>query len=154
MNQIHTPINDIAVNANELMSLATSSSYQWFLNEQKIEGAMSRSYPYQGAEGVYRVVTLDGSCNKASNLVTITGLDNESYEFSVYPNPVQSDLSIEINSSFPAQAIIFDLLGRVWSTTTFTASANIPMHSLSNGIYILKVKTTEREMTRKVIVRR
>ncbi|MEP2669011.1 MAG: S8 family serine peptidase [Cyclobacteriaceae bacterium] len=146
--------NDIAVNANELVSLATSSSYQWFLNEQKIEGAMSRSYPYLGAEGVYRVVTFDGSCNRSSNLVTITGLDNELHEFSVYPNPVQSDLSIEINSPFPAQAIIFDLLGRVWSTTTFTASANIPLNSLSNGIYILKVKTTEREMTRKVIVRR
>lgn len=145
--------NDIAVNPNELVSLATSTSYQWFVNEQKIEGAIGRSYPYQGAVGVYRVVTYDGSCNRASNLVTITGLEHESNEFSVYPNPVQSELIIEINSSYPAQAVICDLLGRVWSTTTITASTNIPLNSLSDGIYLLKVKTLEKEIIRKIVVR-
>ena len=146
--------NSVAVNADNLVSLAISSSYQWFLNDQKIDGAVGRSYAYNGNEGVYRVVTYDGACNKASNLVTITGLENELVGLKVYPNPANDVLHVVFHSSPPVQAILSDLLGRVMSVSVFNNSVSISMNSLSNGIYLLKIKTGTGEIEKKIVVNR
>lgn len=149
---ISTERNDIAVNADNLVSLATSPTYQWFYNEQKIDGAIDRTYGYNGNVGVYRVVTYDGSCNRASRLVTISGLDDELHELKIYPNPVSDDLYIEFRSPYQAQAILTDLLGRVISTKTFRNSTSISMSGLQIGIYLLKVGTGTKEIVRKIVV--
>ena len=144
--------NAIAVSSDNLVSLATSSSYQWFLNEQKIDGAVGRTYAYNGNEGVYRVVTYEGTCNRSSGLVTITGMEENATQLKIYPNPVDDDLFIEFNSSYPAQATMTDLLGRTIITTVFDGSINIPVVHLTNGIYLLKVIAGGREIVKKIVV--
>ncbi|MGB4972714.1 MAG: T9SS type A sorting domain-containing protein, partial [Cyclobacteriaceae bacterium] len=146
--------NDVAVNANELVSLATASAYQWFHNEQKIDGAVGRTYGYNGNEGVYRVVTYDGSCNRASRLVTITGLEDELHEFEVYPNPVSDNLHIEFQSPYQVKAVLTDLLGRVISTKVFNNATSISVSSLQTGFYLLKLDAGTKEIVKKIVVSR
>lgn len=152
ISAVSTGMNDIAVSSDNLVSLATSSSYQWFLNEQKIDGAVERTYAYNGSEGVYRVVTYDGTCNRASDLVTITGIEEDVTQLKIYPNPVGDDLFVEFNSSYPAQATMTDLLGKTINSTVFNGSIHIPVAHLTNGIYLLKVKAAGREIIKKIVV--
>jgi hypothetical protein len=152
ISSVSIGMNDIAVSSDNLVSLATSSSYQWFLNEQKIDGAVGRTYAYNGAEGVYRVVTYEGKCNRSSGLVTITGIEENTTQLKIYPNPVGDDLFIEFNSSYPAQATMTDLLGRTINSTFFNGSINIPVVHLTNGIYLLKIKAGGREIVKKIVV--
>lgn len=147
-----TERNKVAVNAFDLISLATASSYQWFVNEQKEIGAVERSYPYNGREGLYRVVTYDGLCNRASELVTITGLKENDEFLNVYPNPAHNDLMVEVNSGTHAIATLTDLFGRVLVTTPFISNTDIPVKNLNNGLYLLKVKTEEKELVKKIII--
>lgn len=103
---------------------------------------------------MYRVVTYDGACNRASNLVTITGLENELVGLKVYPNPANDVLHVVFHSSSPVQAILSDFLGRVMSVSDFNNSISISMNSLNNGIYLLKIKTGSGEIVKKIVVNR
>jgi hypothetical protein len=128
--------NTIAINSSDLMSVATSSSYQWFLNEQKIPGATSRFYVYNGNEGVYRVVTYDGICNLASELITITGLETGMDQIKIYPNPANDELLIETNWPRPQVITLTDLVGRTMKQSMLHHFITIPTNELSNGIYL------------------
>ncbi|MEQ8424213.1 MAG: T9SS type A sorting domain-containing protein, partial [Cyclobacteriaceae bacterium] len=143
--------NEIAVGSDELVSASLSSAYQWFLNDERIEGATSRSYNYQGAEGVYRVVTYDGQCNRTSSLATITDLRTEETRLRVYPNPADVEIVIEFNSG-PTQVSVTDLLGRVVYSSQGNSKVTLPAHQLSNGIYLLKINDGVREVIKKILV--
>lgn len=147
------PKNSIAINSSDLMSVRTSSSYQWFLNEQKIPGATSRSYVYNGDEGVYRVVTYEGVCNLASELITITGLETEMDQIKIYPNPANDELLIEADLPSPQMITLTDLLGRTIKQSMLYHFMTISTNELSNGIYLLKIQNGNSELVRKIVIK-
>lgn len=148
-----TPKNEVAVSGSDLTSLTIASSYQWFKNEQKIEGATLRSYPYEGREGVYRVVTYEGTCNLTSDLVTITDLVSENHQLNIYPNPVDNALMIESDASQSSSIVLTDLLGKVVFKDHFNGTTKVYTQELSNGIYLLRITSSKGELVRKILVR-
>ena len=145
--------NEVTISSNDLFSVATAPTYQWFLNEQKIDGATSRSFAYLGGEGVYRVVTYDGECNRTSNLVTITGLNNIDSDIMIYPNPVKDVLHIKGLLSSPAQVQLTDVLGRVVYQVQLSRDLSIPVNELNDGVFVLQVRSNKKTITRKILVK-
>ncbi len=149
----NTVKNEVAVNSDQLASVATSSSYQWFLNEQKIIGATSRTYEYQGAEGAYRVVTYDGACNRSSNLVTITGLADEQFDdVMIYPNPADETITIEVRSQSPGWVVLNDNLGRTIFESKLDQHLSIPLQPINDGSYILLLRQANKTIVKKILV--
>ena len=76
----------------------------------------------------------------------------------IAPNPVSSELTIEIeNSSYASQVLITDARGKVlFSTSADAGSAkdlSIDMSGFSNGVYMVKIVTGEHIHVEKVIKR-
>ncbi len=143
---------DIAVNATNLTCSATATSYQWFLNEQKIEGATNREYAYNGADGLYRVVIYDGECNRTSSLITITGLE-EQREIKVFPNPTKDIINVQGIKSM-SWITIMDAMGRNVYFEEVAQDLIIPAHHFPSGIYFLQIKSSGLPIIQKIAVNR
>ena len=78
----------------------------------------------------------------------------ESYEESalhLWPNP--SSQILHIASDTPIRQVeAFDLQGRrVWSSETHDLQCDIPVADWSNGLYFVKISTTNQTITRKIL---
>ncbi|MEO9966834.1 MAG: T9SS type A sorting domain-containing protein [Reichenbachiella sp.] len=78
----------------------------------------------------------------------------------LFPNPVTGDeifLDFDARGSEPVYIEFYDLIGRNIRNTQITNtidSESIPVGSLFNGVYILKIRIDEQEFLRKLIIER
>jgi hypothetical protein len=73
-----------------------------------------------------------------------TGIEsNRNENLSVYPNPVNSVLSVQSSKADIIEIQIVDLSGSVMECTIVNANQNtIDVSALSRGIYFVKIRTT------------
>ncbi|MDL2257337.1 leucine-rich repeat protein [Bacteroidales bacterium OttesenSCG-928-I14] len=83
------------------------------------------------------------------------GLDEwrmDSGELRVFPNPTKGELRIESGERRMENVEVFDINGKQLSTFNFQQSTQeIDISHLPNGIYFIKIKTDEGEISRKVV---
>jgi hypothetical protein len=96
------------------------------------------------ANGTYAVVITDNCGSDTSDCITIStiGIDELKSVFQVYPNPVNSELNVEIDLTV-SEAIysILDLNYRIIQTGKILHSQPINVRSLADGTYILKIES-------------
>ena len=83
------------------------------------------------------------------------------FNTSVYPNPFTERLNIDfyLTKNEKLQAQIFDITGKLIASYTnemalkgyFPLTFDVPNHSISSGVYVLKVQFGDQKMIRKVI---
>ena len=73
-------------------------------------------------------------------------------EASVYPIPTSYKLIIESKSSNLTDLTLFDVMGKLVFSDKFSGTTQIDLTQISKGIYYLHLKTTEGELTKKIIV--
>ena len=144
-------VNQVAINGSDLMSVDISSGYQWYKDGDKISGATSRSYSFNGDEGVYQVVIVAGECNRNSEMVTITGLSQSQEDLEIYPNPARN--WINIHSAYPVrQLTIQDALGRLMLSKSDEFESPVSIAHLADGLYLVKVVTIEGIQSRRIVI--
>lgn len=140
-------------------TLDGSSRWNWFASSD-ISGSLAKLIDPSNAFGAgatawTTINDLTGPGFEALAF-TLTG-DNlaisnpELAQISLYPNPVQGQLNINLPSSVELQsATMFDILGQ---QTTMNISENNTLNtaSLASGVYILKLETSQGTLTKKVI---
>ncbi|OZV69349.1 alpha-amylase family glycosyl hydrolase [Winogradskyella aurantia] len=96
------------------------------------------------APGQFRILG-----NRPSNVLSVD--ENDIYNFSVYPNPTQTEFSINTNVS---HVEIYDLTGKQVKSFhgTFSRTDTFNISSLNTGMYIVKVKNDNNQtMTTKLV---
>ncbi len=68
----------------------------------------------------------------------------------LYPNPVSGNLFIESKKEAKFTTSIYDINGRLLIVAN--SSPSIDLSELKNGMYLVKVATAEKELTRKITV--
>lgn len=79
--------------------------------------------------------------------------------FSVYPNPI-TDGTASVTFNLPAKKDvdlqIVDSMGKIWFSETYTGTLNqtfpLVMHGVSDGVYIVRVKTSDQVYFKKLLV--
>ncbi|MCB0542188.1 MAG: hypothetical protein KDC70_01650 [Saprospiraceae bacterium] len=66
--------------------------------------------------------------------------------FSIYPNPVADNLSIDCDGSMAVQVILYDVYGRTGTSVSGTCPLTLPVTQLASGIYRLQVLSAERQV--------
>jgi hypothetical protein len=138
------------------------TTYQWYYGGVIIPGATSAEHAPSVSGLYYCEVTDENGCIAQSNFVefTFTGIADveDLYEVSLYPNPTNGIVSIDItfNKSVDAEFELTDATGRVVSTshTYFNTSAlihNFDLSDLGNGLYFVRVSTEDGVLVRQVI---
>lgn len=141
------PAKTISVDGYRLMA-PDGISFQWFLNDEPIEGATTRSYEAI-TRGVYTVlVTSAEGCTSLSDPITATSIDSIPAEDSklafVFPNPSKGQFTFQFPNpgSNPHDINIVDSAGRIiWTRSDFkgeTLEVNIS-NQFRSGIYLIRV---------------
>lgn len=71
---------------------------------------------------------------------------------SVYPNPVNDKLNIDLSTDSQATISLYDMTGNLVSTVNGQSNLSMDTSFLSSGIYLLEVKTDNDSFTQKVII--
>ena len=144
---VNTTLTNQTIEAN-----AAGLNYQWLNcddNFSLIPGATAQSYTAE-TNGNYAVIVTDGGCSDTSACVEINtvGLIEQDLVFTIYPNPVSSELYLETNSAYDSFKII-NATGQI--VKTGSTSNKINVDSIPNGIYFIQLKTSNSVISRKFI---
>jgi subtilisin family serine protease len=154
------PDNTIQLNNGKLISSQLANGYQWLLGGQIVSGETQRSYTF-ATPGDYSVLIFDATCNKKSDPLVITGVDEVApiaiHTVKIYPNPTSDFLQIESTSEVVGVSVM-DAVGResrIEPEPFDGGRYRLNVSVIPNGLYILRVATKDgRVDLQKVIIRK
>lgn len=142
-----------------LTATVGGSSYQWYLNNQPISGATTRTFTMVQS-GSYTVEFKNaGGCSNFSDVqlyyTTAIKEDAKFKSFSFYPNPVVISSNKMINTDFNLKYNLefYDATGKkVAENLNLNGKEQTDMSNLSKGIHIMKVSSDGKMAVRKIII--
>lgn len=141
---------DVALNSERLFAGIPGDGYQWYFNGERMPDAQQRALPFDGAPGNYFAVVFRGSCNRVSNVYTISGAEAELRTPSFYPNPADDELYV---GSYQAgdNIIAMNVLGTAVSVVV-TKEGRVDTSALPPGVYLFRVTRDHITTTSRVVV--
>ncbi|MBL0310247.1 MAG: T9SS type A sorting domain-containing protein [Bacteroidetes bacterium] len=141
----------IIKDGNTLSSFG-ASSYQWYLNGSKINGATQAVY-IANEPGSYAVEITDGNgCTALSTPIFITGVNEiESEAVSIYPNPsAMNNLQITMTNSLVGSNMeVYDTNGKMVFQTTINQQQTTLSPALSAGVYFIRIHSERVSIVKK-----
>lgn len=147
------------ITANGALLTANSAvavGYQWYKDGSLIAGEVSSTYTAT-ANGSYAVEITDANgCKSTSEALNYTQTAIEevgSSLFNLSPNPATNSIIITtaFNKGFTAYILGYD--GRIVSTLeSATATLNTDVSKLSKGIYLVKIKSGNSELQKRLTI--
>jgi len=160
------PPTPVITLAGHQLTSSSPTGNQWYLNDALIPGATAPVYT-PAASGNYFVVVSDaitGCPSDPSNIITflITGTDvyGPAGKISVYPNPFRDDLtmSYELQEPGSVKISLFDAFGKEVRMLVDDAhqpagpySIEIAGGNLEQGVYVLRIRSNQFTVTKKII---
>ncbi len=146
------PVSSVSIIVHgDTLTTLNGTNYQWFRNDTAITSATQSIY-IAAVPGYYSVQITDANgCKTTSTKVNIgnVGINEAGYEteFSIYPNPVNSELIVTTpEMQQRKQVTLFDACGRHINNWQLTGNkTSIPVSSLATGVYFLKVDNIVRK---------
>ena len=106
-------------------------------------------YAVDGVDTVFYIAAENGFVYKSA-MIPVSGLEENSLQINVYPNPAKDRVVIEGNEA--AEVNVYNALGQVVKTVRGTNE--IDLSGLVNGVYMLRIRDKEgRIFLEKVMVR-
>jgi len=146
----------VSQSGNTLTCSGDGSTYMWFYNGYKIQGATSKTYTAT-ATGNYQVQVYSGTdcfstLSDKFSLSTLTAVEIPPItQISYYPNPATNNIHIEIPSTESAWSIdLYNLVGK--KVISASNASDITVLELPNGIYILNVCGTNNQLLNKQVI--
>lgn len=148
--------NTVYLNGITLTAEASVASYQWYdcNTWQPVIGATDQSFT-PAIAGTYAAIISGGTCIDTTVCTFSAGLgmeENELVSFSVYPNPTNGIITVQLNQvSTDAQIEIFNATGQLVATAPplgNTITVELPEE---NGIYLVRITMNDASSTRTVI---
>lgn len=151
------PIPVIAVSGESLLESTAGAAYQWYWDDEPIEGATSRQYVAENPGDYYVEVENDTGCvdRSLSVSVDVVGLEDKSYSrVELFPNPVEQVLHISTEHQLTA-IMIYDMLGKVVyrKDTDIAANQQIDMSGVPAGVYMVRCMHKEATIYRTSIIK-
>lgn len=148
---------EVLLDISTVPSDATYPSFYWEVEDKKIASIkfFGRIKGKKAGNTVVTLKTHDGTVVKTINVTVndeITALEDEiqSSLFSVYPNPIQGSFKINSASDLVINSV------ELWSQEgkllkTYGKVETFSTNEFDAGVYILKVKTTDKEFSKKIV---
>ncbi len=155
---LSSPIVTLSESEGGLLA-SNGTSYQWFVNNQQIDGANRQTYrPTQ--VGTYTIKVQIGACSILSTPVIITSQEDDDLTANtlLYPNPVSQRLFIQITS--PEQGYFTLYLRNVYGKLLKTISGKkhtesfqetLDMQNYPTGLYFIEITLGNISIIKKVI---
>jgi hypothetical protein len=152
-----TPATPMITLNSDVLQSNTTNGNQWYSGNSIIKNASDETYVPSQKGDYYVVITLNGCPSKSSNIITVnpTGIDEtiDNIVISVYPNPANNKLTIEISQTLKSGIVsISDLNGQELINLQIKDSKNeIDISNLTCGVYIVKLYTIKSVVVKKIL---
>jgi PKD repeat protein len=150
------PSNEIILNGLNLFSTQPADKYEWYKDYTIIQNATGRSYPFNGEPGSYFVLTKGSTCNRISNTILITGvdeyLDPVLASLEIFPNPARHEITLT-GISENSTIRIWNASSQLVYDTHASTEVNISVGDWPRGIYFVMIIENQSVVTRKIILR-
>ena len=142
---------DMAVTQSSITLLAQqlNATYQWVncnTNFTPISGTIQRVFA-PTVTGSYAVIITKGSCTDTSSCFnfTVSGIfeSNFNTSMSLYPNPVKDICTVSVPLIKNGLLNLYDVTGRLLVQQAFNANADLNLHELNLGLYMVEIKDKE-----------
>lgn len=151
---------DISVIATDLTltSNAEDVEYQWINCDPFAIITDANDPSYTATEnGQYAVIIYDGECTDTSDCFTISTIGFSQIDdltiFSVYPNPSNGLITIQLPANSFGNLSIHDALGAlIYSESNNSNLVNINLTHHANGVYTIKLTTETKVYTSRVLL--
>jgi hypothetical protein len=156
---LESPTGDVSNDGTTLTSDdAAGNTFQWLdcdFGNSPITGATNQSYT-PGRAGHFAVEVTAGSCSITSSCYETwpVSVQNASIDLgiSVYPNPIENELNIDLGNNAYLDIEITDNAGKVVLTqTTKSKVTKLDLSHLSSGVYLIKTKNDLGEQVQKIV---
>ena len=135
------------------------AGYQWYLNDELLQGATEATLHVEEEGTYYCVFTSDNGCMYESDILVVSlgSKDPENIsKLSLNPNPGTdfTVLQLELNQPERIQIALYDLSDKrlfQQSAQGKSLTKTIDLHNLPAGTYILQIETKEGTAVRKII---
>ncbi|MFI5141485.1 MAG: T9SS type A sorting domain-containing protein, partial [Bacteroidia bacterium] len=89
-----------------------------------------------------------------TNGCSVAGIEQikDNIQASIYPNPTNSNFTIELNTSNKQTLQIFDVNGKMILTQTINAKTNIDASNLAVGVYNLSLISTSGVANKRLVI--
>ncbi len=152
-----TPAVPAVTQSNDTLYSSASSGNQWYFNGNIINGA-TNSFYIPANNGNYTVkVSNNFGCIATSDAFAFikSGIDviANPNVFSMYPNPAQNLLTIEVYGTIQNTFELADALGRVITSVVLNNKiSTIDISQLPAGIYAASIVRDSKRVTKKLVV--
>jgi uncharacterized repeat protein (TIGR03803 family) len=142
--------------SNFILTSNVRDGNQWYKDGTLLLGENSQSLTVK-ASGTYTAkISIEGCTGAQSDpkSFVITGAENENPNFEVYPNPVDTRLSVEWPDIEEVNIRVFTLTGYMLKKIKSSSSkVEIELQDVPPGIYLLEVQTDKTVATKRIIKR-
>jgi PKD repeat protein len=141
------PHAQITRSGDTLTASPAGLSYQWYRNGTSLSGATAQRYVALST-ATYSVVTTGAhGCRDSTSVHYTTGVNDVApYSFTIRPNPFDAQLVVEMEGVNAAEVTIYSIEGKALLNQSISSAINtIDTKSMSNGVYIVRVKSTAGE---------
>ncbi|NNE27869.1 MAG: S8 family serine peptidase [Saprospiraceae bacterium] len=151
--------NEVGMNATQLFSTKSAAAYQWYNYDAPIPGETGRTYAFNGAPGIYFVLTFDGDCNRRSTILdlgtSVIDLDDDTESgISVFPNPFYEVLNIQLrDASLDIKEIkLYNTLGESYMLdVTGRQELTFDISWIPAGYYYMTIVTDDLTYLKKLV---
>lgn len=151
------PDNTICQGDQITLSGSGANTYSWSTTTSFVSGPVAVVNP--GVNTTYTVTGVDVNGCKNNTIYALTvniceGIteNNMISGLSVYPNPTNGLLNIELNNASFKSVQVIDLTGKVVATSNgHSKVTEVNMSNLANGVYYVKIKTDNASSVIKVV---
>ena len=148
--------NSVSLTSTTLTAVQSSATYQWIDCETNMAIPLEINQLFvPSSDGVYAVEITSGSCVELSDCIVFDTLGLDAFhenEIQLYPNPVTTNLTIEVTFSGLLNFNIFDVSGKlVLRTQSNTNITSLNLKDLAKGVYFLNVISVNKRGTYKIV---
>ncbi len=153
--QLNTLSNQVTTIENNLIAAQENASYAWTLcGEQEILSTSQTITPSEN--GDYQVTITQEDCEVVSECISfVVGVEevNDTIELSVFPNPTQHILNVQVNgASGNSSYWVYDALGRpVLSGQIMNSGIQVSVQEFTAGAYLIVVRTNQSVLTKSFV---
>lgn len=161
LNLTMVPVSNVTISAvGNILSTITGTAYQWYFNGNIIPGENNQTITAT-TPGFYSVeVTFGGNCTGMSDEYpyNVIGLEELSQDLTIYPNPTNGIVHIELTNELLDKATgiyLMDMSGRKVQLD-FENSAtilDIDLTNFASGVYLLELHSSNGVISRSQLVK-